>query len=128
MAPPSGAPFAAGRKHGLTIAMHLLAGERDRLTIPAMSRQRRKFPLVQALHALAALAVAFAHTAYDGLGMVTGAHTLTWLYHAAPWGGGVDVFFVISGFVIAWSSQALFGRSGAARIFLARRVAGTRGV
>jgi peptidoglycan/LPS O-acetylase OafA/YrhL len=78
---------------------------------------------VQALRALAALAIAFAHTAYDGLTMTPGAHGLAWLFHAFAWAGGVDVFFVMSGFVIAWSSRSLFGRAGAARQFLARRLA-----
>lgn len=98
----------------------------DRPTIQpyaALRPAERKFPLVQALRALAALAIAFLHTAYDGLTMTPGAHGLAWLYNVFAWGGGVDVFFVISGFVIAWSSHSFFGRAGGARQFLARRLA-----
>lgn len=40
-----------------------------------------------------------------------------------PWGAGVDVFFVVSGFVMVLASAGLFGRPGARRVFLARRVA-----
>src|SRR5208283_2771274 len=38
-----------------------------------------------------------------------------------PWDAGVDVFFVISGFVMVWSSMRLFGRRDAARLFLGRQ-------
>ena len=37
--------------------------------------------------------------------------------------GGVDLFFVISGFIMVHTSADLFGRPGAWRIFLARRIA-----
>ena len=40
-----------------------------------------------------------------------------------PFTAGVDIFFVISGFIIAYSSGSLFGRSGAWRSFLLRRIA-----
>jgi peptidoglycan/LPS O-acetylase OafA/YrhL len=79
---------------------------------------------VQALRALAAMSVAFSHTAANGLQLVPSASGLAWLYHDAnPWNGGVDVFFVISGFVITLSSQSLFGRNGATWTFLGRRLA-----
>jgi len=98
----------------------------DRPTTQSYAASRpteRKFPLVQALRALAALAIAFLHTAYDGLTMTPEAHGLARIYHSLAWEGGVDVFFVISGFVIAWSSRSLFGRAGGTRKFLARRLA-----
>ena len=41
---------------------------------------------------------------------------------AIPWSAGVDVFFVISGFVMTYLAQGQFGRSGAARAFLIRRI------
>jgi peptidoglycan/LPS O-acetylase OafA/YrhL len=40
-----------------------------------------------------------------------------------PFPAGVDIFFVISGFIIAYSSGSLFGRTGAWREFLLRRLA-----
>src|SRR3954453_23077189 len=42
---------------------------------------------------------------------------------AFPWAAGVDVFFVISGFIMVHASARLFGAPDGGRIFLARRVA-----
>lgn len=72
---------------------------------------------VQVLRAVAALAVAVAHIeaelrARGGEG-----------YRGLPWDAGVDIFFVISGFVTVYASDRLFGRQGAGAVFLARRVA-----
>ena len=41
---------------------------------------------------------------------------------AVPWSAGVDVFFVISGFVMTYLTQDQFGRAGAPRAFLIRRI------
>lgn len=40
-----------------------------------------------------------------------------------PWMAGVDIFFVVSGFIMVHASGALFGRPGAPRLFLQRRIA-----
>lgn len=69
----------------------------DRPTIQSSAASRaaeRKFPLVQALRALAALAVAFLHTAYDGLTMTPGAHGLGFIM-SSP-GGAVSTCFLSS--------------------------------
>ncbi len=50
-------------------------------------------------------------------------HTLAWLYDAMPWDAGVDMFFVISGFVIVHSSRSLYGTPLARRRFAVRRLA-----
>jgi peptidoglycan/LPS O-acetylase OafA/YrhL len=42
-------------------------------------------------------------------------------FHAIPWSAGVDVFFVISGFVMTYLTQGQFGQAGAPRAFLMRR-------
>jgi peptidoglycan/LPS O-acetylase OafA/YrhL len=75
---------------------------------------------VQALRALAAISVALVHFSLVRL-IVTGHANdpipLFWL------AAGVDLFFVISGFVMVHSSEALFASPGASRIFLVRRIA-----
>lgn len=40
-----------------------------------------------------------------------------------PFSAGVDLFFVISGFIMAYASAPLFGRAGGWRVFLLRRLA-----
>ena len=93
-----------------------------------MPARPRRFPYVQALRAIAALAVAFDHVAHDllaaSVGRVgAGLALLAACWNAMPWKAGVDVFFVISGFVIAHASTPLFGTRGGARRFLGRRLA-----
>jgi peptidoglycan/LPS O-acetylase OafA/YrhL len=83
----------------------------------------RQFPLVQALRAIAAFSVALTHILYDALGMAPGAGRVRDMYQAMPWGAGVDIFFVISGFVIVHSSRRLFTAPGAMRLFAVRRLA-----
>jgi exopolysaccharide production protein ExoZ len=43
-------------------------------------------------------------------------------FEAIPWAAGVDIFFVISGFIIVYSSRKLAEAPGAAGVFLTRRV------
>ncbi|TDR89298.1 acyltransferase family protein [Enterovirga rhinocerotis] len=72
---------------------------------------------IQALRGFAALAIALFHLRAEGpLGGPGG-----WSA-ALPLEAGVDVFFVISGFVMVYASAGLFGRPGAARLFLTRRI------
>lgn len=87
------------------------------------SQPPRRFPLLQALRAVAAFSVALTHILYQALGMVPASKPVRALYDFMPWGAGVDIFFVISGFVIVHSSRRLFGTAGAARNFAARRLA-----
>ena len=78
---------------------------------------------VQALRALAALSVARSHIDNDILSLTAA----TGFKYSNPWPlpleAGVDLFFVISGFVMVHASQGLFGRPGSPRVFFLRRLA-----
>ena len=84
---------------------------------------KQNFPLIQALRASAAMSVAISHILHDAQGLGHGSPSAAHLYTALPWTCGVDIFFVISGFVIAHASRGLFAQPNASRIFLARRIA-----
>lgn len=78
---------------------------------------------IQALRAVAALLVVFGHAAHEteAIGPRVGLNAIDPSF--LHWGIGVDIFFVISGFIMVHTSADLFGRPGAWRIFLARRIA-----
>ena len=72
---------------------------------------------------MAAGSVAFYHIANDAV--TAGRDPLGLIATAAgsmPWVAGVDIFFVISGFVIVHASANLFARPGGAARFLRRRL------
>lgn len=77
---------------------------------------------IQALRAVAALLVVIGHAAHETavLSALTNRAEVPLAF--ANWGFGVDVFFVISGFIMVYTSADLFGRPGAPRIFLMRRI------
>lgn len=78
---------------------------------------------VQILRAVAALMVAALHIQHDAalLAMRTGEGFF--VSNALPWMAGVDIFFVISGFIMVHAARGSFAQPGATRVFLARRVA-----
>lgn len=78
---------------------------------------------IQVLRALAALMVAIHHVQADAAFLAARAGTDFTPSHALPWTAGVDLFFVISGFIMVHSSAGLFDRPDGARLFVARRIA-----
>jgi exopolysaccharide production protein ExoZ len=78
---------------------------------------------VQILRALAALSVAMLHAQYDAAAIAERTGREFRQGEAFPWGAGVDVFFVISGFIMVYASRGLFGAPHGRRTFLAHRVA-----
>jgi exopolysaccharide production protein ExoZ len=75
---------------------------------------------IQVLRGIAALSVAVRHSQHEA-GTLPGLSFHAW--DPIPWSAGVDVFFVISGLVMVYSSQRLFARPGSSRVFMTRRVA-----
>lgn len=78
---------------------------------------------IQALRAIAALLVVLGHAAHEteAIGARVGLPAIDLSF--MRWGIGVDIFFVISGFIMVHTSADLFGRPGAWRVFLTRRIA-----
>ena len=84
---------------------------------PATRPDSSSLVSIQALRAIAALLVFWGHAINAVTAQV--AADFPHLYGRF----GVDIFFVISGFVMVYSSESLFGRPGAPIKFFARRIA-----
>jgi exopolysaccharide production protein ExoZ len=74
---------------------------------------------IQILRGIAATAVIFSHF-QSSLFKIFGPDVSTLTMHTGS--AGVDLFFVISGFVMVYASERLFGQAGASRTFLLHRV------
>jgi peptidoglycan/LPS O-acetylase OafA/YrhL len=77
---------------------------------------------VQVLRGVAALMVVLGHSQSAVGAAVASAGQVFVRSTLVPWGAGVDLFFVISGFIIVHASTRLFGRPGARRDFITRRL------
>ncbi len=82
----------------------------------------RKIESVQGLRAAAAFSVAVLHILHDAIPLAPGGFAARW-HDALPWQAGVDLFFVISGFVMVHASADLFGRRSGPLVFMTRRLA-----
>jgi peptidoglycan/LPS O-acetylase OafA/YrhL len=95
--------------------------------------QRLQFPLaesvvnnmtkldsVQVMRAMAALAVCSGHLFHE-VYLFNPSSTIKFL-NELPWGMGVDLFFVISGYIMMKTSRNCFGRDGAASGFFLKRL------
>jgi exopolysaccharide production protein ExoZ len=89
------------------------------MTVQAHERLPANFLTIQALRAVAALLVVFLH-AFETWGerVDPGAPGVNWENGAA----GVDIFFIISGFVMVISSRRLVDQADEWRIFLRHRI------
>jgi peptidoglycan/LPS O-acetylase OafA/YrhL len=77
---------------------------------------------IQILRAVAALMIVLAHAQDDAFYEVGKTGIAFVKSHALPWDAGVDLFFVISGFIMVHASRRLFETPGASGLFLARRL------
>jgi exopolysaccharide production protein ExoZ len=77
---------------------------------------------IQILRAIAAISVSIGHAqAFIGIPMERQGQAFGWSF-LLPWGAGVDLFFVISGFIMVYSSEKLFAAPGGAKMFAWRRL------
>lgn len=77
---------------------------------------------IQILRAAAALMIVLSHAQNDALNVAVKAGVAFARTELLPWDAGVDLFFVISGFIMVHASERLFTSPGAARAFIARRL------
>jgi peptidoglycan/LPS O-acetylase OafA/YrhL len=87
--------------------------------MPASQRQSARIAQLQSLRFVAALLVMFGHVLMEA--RQHGA-TISDGFYLLPWGIGVDIFFVISGFIIAYVGRAASTGIRAAGDFMIRRV------
>ncbi len=78
---------------------------------------------IQMLRALAAFMVCIHHVQPDAAVLARQGGAGFAGSDLLPWLAGVDIFFVVSGFIMVHASGELFGRPGATRLFLERRIA-----
>ena len=83
---------------------------------------RRVLANLQVCRALAALFVVYGHSLHD-LETISTRAGLDPVRTSVNWGAGVDIFFVISGFIMVHVAAREFGEPGAPQRFFVRRVA-----
>jgi peptidoglycan/LPS O-acetylase OafA/YrhL len=82
---------------------------------------KRKLNSIQYLRAIAAVSVVAGHL-FEMVAQLSGSLHYNFANPELPTGAGVDLFFVISGFIMVFASRKLFGTAGGARLFVTRRL------
>ncbi len=91
--------------------------------MPAPSHSRSHALIsIQLLRALAAVLVLIGHALHDSNFIAAKSGQAELYQHFMDFGLGVDIFFVISGFIMLYTTAGKFGTPGAARQFLIRRL------
>jgi peptidoglycan/LPS O-acetylase OafA/YrhL len=91
--------------------------------VAAAADPRHTLWTVQLMRAAAALMVVIGHSQSTVEAIKRQADEAFARSTILPWGASVDLFFVISGFIMVYASRRLFGQPGAVRDFLTRRLA-----
>ena len=78
--------------------------------------------VIQILRAVAALMIVFSHAQNDCLNEAIKAHGTFARSDILPWDAGVDLFFVISGFIMVHASRRWFATPRAGSLFICRRL------
>ncbi len=86
-----------------------------------MTGSKAKLDTIQVLRAVAVTAVVLSHSFHELAQLLSG-KIASFQEKAFPGDFGVDLFFVISGFIMVFVSYNLFGNSGAAANFALRRI------
>lgn len=73
------------------------------------------------MRAIAALSVVAGHAMYEATSL-NGARSFGRVLEGEFWMAGVDLFFILSGFIMMWTFGQRFGQAGAAQEFLVRRI------
>jgi peptidoglycan/LPS O-acetylase OafA/YrhL len=92
----------------------------DSMVEQQATAKRSRLCAVQILRAVAALLVVFGHTMYEARSLDPDNVHLA-AFEGEHWQVGVDLFFIISGFIMMWSFGDRFGQAYAPREFLVRR-------
>lgn len=80
--------------------------------------ERNSLNSLQALRAFAAVLVVVGHLFGEAKQM----YKVDYDFTDFPWGCGVDLFFVISGFVMVYTNYGDFGKAGSWRLFILKRI------
>jgi exopolysaccharide production protein ExoZ len=89
--------------------------------ITSQKAPSQKLESVQMLRAIAALMVVTGHSLTRTTEFAE-SHGGTFWHPSFPGGSGVDIFFLISGFVMVYASESLFAKATAALTFMSRRI------
>ncbi len=113
--------------HALRRKQHTYSGPEHlrpvRVKLKLRAADMSQIRSIQALRAIAALSVAFGHLQSESLTMPAAATTGYVPIVLDLTGAGVDLFFVISGFVMVYASRDLSQTAGGGQLFLKRRIA-----